>query len=70
MEITTHSVEHFLLSMYVVFLIVDLAVAYRDKVRFKVKHNITKSYSELFFKAHIWTILVLIVFYGIYSIFL
>jgi hypothetical protein len=69
MEITTHSVEHFLLSMYAVFLIVDLAVAYRDKVRFKIKYNIVKSYFDLFCKTHVWTLLTVIAFYVIYSFF-
>lgn len=70
MEITTHSVEHFLLSMYAVFFIVDLAVSYRDKMRLKIKYNITKSYFALFFKTHLWTVLPLIAFYVIYLIFI
>lgn len=64
MEITTHSFEHFLLSMYVIFVMVDLAVAYRDKVRLKRKSSLVVSYFYLFYREHRWTLL------GVVSIYL
>lgn len=69
MEITTHSVEHFVLSIYVIFLIVDLAVAYKNKMYYKIEHNMDKSYISLFYRDHKWTVLSFIACYILFSIF-
>lgn len=69
MGITTNSVEHFVLSIYIVFLIVDIAAAYKNKVRLRNEYSIDRSYLRLFAKEHAWTVVALIGFYVIFSIF-
>lgn len=70
MGITTNSIEHFVLSIYIVFLLVDLAAAYKNKVHLRNEYSIERSYFRIFVKEHTWTVVPLILFYVIFSIFL
>ena len=62
------SFEHLVLSMYVVFVLVDLGLAWRDKVRLRNKLRLNRSFVRIFAHHHIFTVLSISVFYVVIRI--
>lgn len=58
---------HLILSAYVVFVIVDLAIAFRDRQAFKLKYikDVPRmAYHRIFIRHHVWTLLTFTVLIG------